>query len=119
MIVLEVIGVALLFLAIYAVMSLPAILVIWIVWKLTFGMRSVLAQSFLRAGVLAIALTPTYSGHGGPMPLYLFAVFLKGQERLGPIRSIAMVWLISTAILYTFVRTREFRVGHKVKSSPR
>ena len=116
MIVLEVIGVVLLFLAFYAIISLPAIIIICIAWKLTVGMRSVLVQSILRAGVLAIGLTPEYSAHGGPMPLYLGAVFLTGQERLRPIRSIAMAWLICTAILYAWGRTRQFHKSHEVKS---
>lgn len=89
----EAILVVLALLVLAVLVSLPGIVVAWLGWKLSRNIRPVLFQALLRAGLIAVAVTPSFYGHAGVMPAIVLAVVLQGGEKSAGIVPILIVWV--------------------------
>lgn len=94
--------------------SAPGILITYIGWRLSRGMRPALLQTLFRAGLTAVACTPSAYGHAGILPAIVLVLVLRGRERLAGIIPIVVVWVLVTITIVICARAR--RRGH---SSPR
>jgi hypothetical protein len=90
-----------------ALISLPAIGITYLTWKLSRNMRPIVAQAIFRAGVFAIAITPSVWGHAGIVPAIILAFVLHGRDRLDVVLEIVMVWAIALAVLLVRARNRK------------
>jgi hypothetical protein len=79
--------------------SLPGIGITYIGWKLSRNVRPIFIQAVFRAGLIAIAITPSVWGHGGILPAIFLASVLQGQERLAGIIPILVVWAVAIPVL--------------------
>jgi hypothetical protein len=74
----------------YAVAVLfPGIVAAYLGWTLSRGWNSVSAETFLRAALMAVALTPSVWGHAGILPAILLAIILSGREKLAGVPPVA------------------------------
>jgi len=86
--------------------SLPGIGVAYVGWRVSANMRPFLIQAVLRAGLIAIAVTPSAWGHLGIVPAVLLAIGLQGRDRLVGIVPILVVWAIALAVMIFRARPR-------------
>jgi len=82
-----------------AVMSLPGIGIVYLGWKLSRNIESNLRRAIVRAGFIAIALTPSFWGHGLILPAIVVFFWVHGQDRLLVTLCILVVWVIAIAVL--------------------
>jgi len=90
-----------------ALVLLPGIGIAYLTWKLSRNMRSILAQATFRAGIFAIAVTPSFWGHAGFLPAILLAFVLHGKDRSDVIIGILTVWAIGIPVLFVRARHRK------------
>jgi hypothetical protein len=81
------------------VISLPGIGVAYVGWKLSRGWHSVSAQTFFRAGSIAVATTPSVWGHAGILPAILMALVLSGREKLAGVVPILVVCIVAIPVI--------------------
>src|ERR1700676_3415062 len=81
------------------VVSLPGIGVAYLGWKRSRGWHSLFAQTFVRAGLIAVAVAPSVWGHAGIVPAILLAVVLTGREKLAGIIPILIVWVVAIPVI--------------------
>ena len=86
--------------------SLPGIGIAYLIWKLSRNMPMV-AQAIFRAGVFAIAITPSFWGHAGFLPAIFLAFVLHGRDRSDVIIEILIVWAIAIPVLFVRARNRK------------
>lgn len=86
--------------------SLPGIGIAYLTWKLSRNLRPILAQVIFRDGIFAIAITPTFWGHGF-LPMIILVFILHGRDRLDAILDIVMVWAIAIPVLFVRARSRK------------
>ena len=100
-------------LVLYAVVvSLPGIGVAYVGWKLSRRWHSVLAQTFFRAGLIAVAITPSVWGHTGILPAILLVLLLSGREQLAGIIPILVVWVVAMPVIGILAkRRRRYEAG--------
>jgi len=82
-----------------AVMSLPGIGIVYLGWKLSRNIKPNLRRAIVRAGFIAVALTPSFWGHGLLLPAIVVFFMVHGQDRLLVTVCILVVWVIAIAVL--------------------
>ena len=88
-------------LAIYAVVvSLPGIAIAYVGWKQSRRWRSFSVQTFFRASLIAVTVTPSIYGHAGILPAIFLAFVLTGKEKLIGIDPILLVWIVAVPVIY-------------------
>jgi hypothetical protein len=97
-----------------ALISLPGIGVTCLGWRLSRNMRPIFVQAVFRAGLIAIAITPSIWGHGGILPAIFLAFVLQGRERLAGIVPILVVWTVSIPVLAVRGRKQTLKVDPHV-----
>src|SRR5258708_38314448 len=81
-------------LVLYAVViSLPGIGAAYVGWKFSREWHSLSAQTFFRASLIAVAVTPSIWGHAGILPAILLTLVLSGREKLAGIVPI-LTWVV-------------------------
>jgi hypothetical protein len=92
-----------------AVMSLPGIGIVYLGWKLSRNIKPNLRRAIVRAGFIAIALTPSFWGHGLILPAIVVFFMAHGRDRLLVTVCILVVWVIAIAVLSIRGRRHELR----------
>ena len=104
--------VAIVFLVAFAaVMSLPGLLVTFLGWKISRKLRPLFFQAACRAGILAVALTPSFYGHAEVAPAIVLACVLHGRDKLVGIIPILIVWTVAIPVLFFRARNRDSRLA--------
>jgi hypothetical protein len=103
---LKFIGEALVMVLYLVAISLPGIGVAYVGWKLSRGWHSVSAQTFFRAGLIAVATTPSAWGHAGILPAILLALVLTGREKLAGVVPILVVWIVAIPVIGILAKRR-------------
>jgi hypothetical protein len=94
--------------------SLPGIGVTYLGWKLSRNMRPISVQAVFRAGLIAIAITPSIWGHGAILPAIVLALAMQGRERLVGIVPILVVWSVAIPVLAVRARKQTLKVDPHV-----
>jgi hypothetical protein len=94
--------------------SLPGIGIAYLGWKLSRSMRPIFRQAVFRAGLIAIAITPSIWGHGAILPTIVLVLLLQGQERLAGIVPILVVWVVAIPVLTFRARKQNPKVDSGV-----
>jgi hypothetical protein len=92
-----------------AVMSLPGIGIVYLGWKLSRNIKSNFRRAIVRAGFIAVALTPSFWGHGLILPAIVVFFMAHGRDRLLVTVCILVVWVIAIAVLSIRGRRHELR----------
>jgi hypothetical protein len=92
-----------------AVMSLPGIGIVYLSWKLSCNIKPNLRRAIVRAGFIAVALTPSFWGHGLILPAIVVFFMAHGRDRLLVTVCILVVWVIAIAVLSIRGRRHELR----------
>jgi hypothetical protein len=92
-----------------AVMSLPGIGIVYLGWKLSRNIKPNLRQAIVRAAFIAVALTPSFWGHGFILPAIVVFFMAHGRDRLLVTVCIFVVWVIAIAVLIVRGRRHELR----------
>jgi hypothetical protein len=87
--------------------SLPGLGLTYLGWRLSRALQPTWAQTFLRATLIAIMLTPTIYGHTGPVPAILVVLGGSGKEKIIGILPILVVWTIAVPAVSIFAKKRE------------
>lgn len=96
-----------LFIILYAVViSLPGLGIAYVGWKLSRRWQSTSAQTFFRAGLIAVAVTPSVWGHAGILPAIFLAIVLSGREKLAGVVPILVVWVVAIPIITILAKRR-------------
>jgi hypothetical protein len=99
-----------LLLVLYAVViSLPGIGAAYVGWKFSREWHSFSAQTFFRASLIAVAVTPSIWGHAGILPAILLTLVLSGREKLAGIVPILAVWIIAIPVIGILAKKRARR----------
>lgn len=99
-----------------ALISLPGIGVTYIGWKLSRNVKPLFIQAVFRAGLMAIAITPSIWGHGGILPAVFLACVLQGRERLAGIIPMLVVWAVATPVLLFRAMKQNVKVDREQSS---
>jgi hypothetical protein len=96
-----------LFMILYAVViSLPGLGIAYVGWKLSRRWQSTAAQTLFRAGLIAMAVTPSVWGHAGILPAILLAIVLSGREKLAGVVPILVVWVVAIPVIGILAKRR-------------
>jgi len=94
------------------VISLPGLGIAYLGWKLSRRWQSTAAQTLFRAGLIAVAVTPSAWGHGGIFPAILLAILLSGREKLAGVVPILVVWVVAIPVIGILAnRRRRYEIG--------
>ena len=104
------VGQVLLLVLYVVVISLPGIGVAYVGWKFSDRWHSFSAQTFFRASLIAVAVTPSIYGHAGILPAILLTLVLSGRGRLAGIAPILAVWIIAIPVIGLLAKRRISRV---------
>jgi hypothetical protein len=100
-------GFEVLFMILYAVVvSLPGLGVAYLGWKLSSRWQSMTVQTLFRAGLIAVAVTPSVWGHAGILPAILLAIVLSGREKLAGVVPILVVWVVAIPVIGILAKRR-------------
>jgi hypothetical protein len=91
------------------VISLPGIGAAYVGWKFSREWHSLSAQTFFRASLIAVAVTPSIWGHAGILPAILLTLLLSGREKLAGIVPILAVWIIAIPVIGILAKRRARR----------
>lgn len=95
-----------------ALISVPGLLLTFIGWRLSRGMRPGWGRILLRSGLIAVLVTPTIYGHAGPIPAIALVFLLQGRERLAGIFLILVVWVIVLLVMGVRAKGPGFRARY-------
>jgi hypothetical protein len=96
----------------FVVLCSPGIVVAYLGWRLSSDWRSVSAQTFFRAALIAVAFAPSIWGHAVLAPAIFVALLSSGTERLVGLVSLPVVWIVALPIIGILARRRErFETG--------
>lgn len=81
------------------VVCIPSVILGVIGWKISVNIQKEWLRTFVRAGVLATAFTPTIYGHSGPLPALWGIFILPGWDRLYySAYPILFVWILGFGV---------------------
>ena len=83
---------------------LLGVVVSYVGWKMSRGMQSAWQKAALRAGLIAISITPAIYGHGEISPAIFVVFALPWNEKLFGAVPILTVWILTFFIVLVFGR---------------
>ena len=73
-------------------------------------MKPIFVQAVFRAGLIAVAITPSIWGHGEILPAIVLACVLQARERLAGIVPILVAWAVAIPVLVVRARKQDLKV---------
>ena len=83
---------------------LAGVAITFVGWKMSRRMPSGWQRASLRAGLIAVTITPSIYGHMGILPAIYIAFFAPGEDKLLGVVPILVVWILSFFIILIFER---------------